>query len=480
MGKLHLSCLFILIFYVGNAQYLTFDLPTPISNQYGQTILKTQDDNFLILAQKYCYSPGTTYIEGCPNGCELIKVNAIGDTIWMKHLNHHLYSKAHIFENQDGTFTIISQTPNSYSCGDVYIALWGWMKIFILNISANGEFISQTSYPNECELKLRDVIRIADKKFAILAEYEETDFYEVKEGRLYIMDNNANILHTYTFPLNEFNGPKLFLNNDDEIGLFYSEQDTTMYLQYFDDEANLLRSHSMNDLQNSCFAKTGPNIMFSILPNGDLFVLCSDRYSNTEILTLRHDLEILAHRSYIMSNLKSLLLFDQQDIIISAMETSDLSDTEIQLFHFTTSGDSVGAKIIALPKNQQPTDMIELENKKLAIVGNENCCNKSTGPGLTFLYLGDLLLDTNFDTENKSLLISPNPATEFITFQFEDGLYRELDVAIYSITGQQVMKKTMISDQSISVSELADGYFFISVIDNRGICFRKGFVKVSY
>lgn len=76
----------------------------------------------------------------------------------------------------------------------------------------------------------------------------------------------------------------------------------------------------------------------------------------------------------------------------------------------------------------------------------------------------DSTLATPSFGENKhNLVLYPNPGSESI--QIKSDLFEELDVKIYSLTGQLVKQGNYQSSQNIDVSNLSSGLYLVQVND---------------
>ena len=73
-------------------------------------------------------------------------------------------------------------------------------------------------------------------------------------------------------------------------------------------------------------------------------------------------------------------------------------------------------------------------------------------------------LSTGTFGENKNnLVLYPNPSSESI--KIKSDATDNLDVKIYSLTGQLVKKGTYLSNQDIDISNLASGLYLVQVDD---------------
>ncbi len=67
--------------------------------------------------------------------------------------------------------------------------------------------------------------------------------------------------------------------------------------------------------------------------------------------------------------------------------------------------------------------------------------------------------------EESSLQVFPNPVTDFLSIQFNDGSYRPMDVQLYNVEGQLLYQnKTAENLQMIDMSQMANGIFILNII----------------
>lgn len=70
----------------------------------------------------------------------------------------------------------------------------------------------------------------------------------------------------------------------------------------------------------------------------------------------------------------------------------------------------------------------------------------------------------------KSLQVYPNPAVEFVSLKFETPHAKLVKLSVHNILGTTVEVETEVLDEHeirLRVKDLANGYYFISVRDDR-------------
>src|SRR5687767_3177509 len=189
------------IFLIGlhlhmQGQYLTYESPF---NQINQTIIQTSDNGFLIAAIEFCYTPNEWVIEGCPTGINLIRTNETGEVLWTNEIeNHDVQGLLHLYENRDGTFTIFTAQDRTFTCHEWIIGPdVGLLQLLTYHISDTGELISQSAFPDDCNLQLLKTVQVSDTTFVLLSRYTEPFASDTAEGRLFLSDQAGNIIDTY-------------------------------------------------------------------------------------------------------------------------------------------------------------------------------------------------------------------------------------------------------------------------------------------
>ena len=103
---------------------------------------------------------------------------------------------------------------------------------------------------------------------------------------------------------------------------------------------------------------------------------------------------------------------------------------------------------------------IKFKTKKLVVKNNDNSTND--------FYFSDIVKitfneeGTSIETQDVSTArINPNPAKDIVTIQNAEQMYGS-DVCIYSITGMLIDKLPQWNGESIDVSNLSPGIYFIN------------------
>ena len=107
--------------------------------------------------------------------------------------------------------------------------------------------------------------------------------------------------------------------------------------------------------------------------------------------------------------------------------------------------------------------------------------SKSGGTDGNVCWVDDIMFPANSiikdDVEEimieDNVALYPNPAKDVIYLQGEDIQY----VAIYNAIGMQVMSQKVSDSESINIADLANGMYFVRIIDEKGNILTKKFIK---
>ena len=482
--KAFILSFFLLGFYtLGISQYRTYDSQ---HNEINQTIIQTADNGFLIATIEFCYTPDEWVIEGCPIGIRLIKTDALGDSLWMKEIvNHNIQGIPQVFENRDGTFTLFASQNTVYNCKEWTIdPSFGLFQNVSYHLDENGNVISQHAFPNDCHENLLSAVRISDTTFALLTSYSEPFASDSVEGRLYRVNNEGIVLNMRIFPGQQLYKSDIAIDTLNQIWLFFVGQDGISRLNTYDQELNILSEKTNAGVTSMCLQAPDTRVMMLLPPDDQLFIMCDNQFGkgiNTDFFTIDREMQLLAQKSYAIPMIADIGLNDANEVMVVSQVRTEEDSSDIKLTYFSTLGDSLITRQFRIPGNQSPSDLLALDGENFAIVGGHNCCNLSIteGAGETFLYLAEQSTGISFPGDkNDQLIIYPNPATDFISFRFNDDSYNEVGVTVFSLAGEILFIDRLQSSQNISLSGLAEGYYVISVTDGQGGNYRKGFVKI--
>ena len=466
------------------SQYHTYDSPY---NQIAQSIIRTSDQGFLIASIESCYTPEEWVIEGCPVGIQLLKTDNTGDSMWLKEIvNFDILGPIHLFENEDGTYTIFAMQDGNYMCKEWTIGPdFGLPQVIIYHVDEAGELLFETGFPDECQLELLSVERLSDTTFVLLTKYSEPFASDTTEGNLLIMDHKGKVSEQLTFPGDPYLKGDLMIDSN-RILVFHVDTNNDAKLNVYDSNLNVIQSSTNTHLDSTCLVLEDTRASVVILENGDIFVMCDNPFNkgkNVELSTFSPKLNVISDKEYSIPFGSGFIVNEKHEIIILSESRTKEDSSDIKLTFFNTMGDSLYARGFRIPGNQSPTQIITLHGDEMAVVGTHNCCNlsKTIGPGDTFLYLGDLFTSiSNTDNREKEIKIFPNPARDLVQIKF-DKVFQEFgepEVYIYSATGLLMEKMKLTGEDAISLSKLEAGtYILVFEIDNL-IVKREKLVKI--
>ena len=82
--------------------------------------------------------------------------------------------------------------------------------------------------------------------------------------------------------------------------------------------------------------------------------------------------------------------------------------------------------------------------------------------------------------QTSILRFYPNPATTFITFDFQKGSDKEYSIQIYSLIGRKMIEQSNFADHStINLSEFNRGVYIYKLFDKTGKLVETGKFQVS-
>lgn len=468
--------LFIFILLASNHLFAQYEFYPDQSNLVSQSLIETTDEGFLLAASEFCYTPGVTVIDGCTFATYLVKTNSQGDTLWTNRVAYssQYLPKFNLFENENGTFSLFAVTNETYVCDGFYAGgLLGFRQIEIFNFSSDGALISNTQFPDNCELALIDVEKIGFNQYAVLAVYDRPVFLGDPEGRLFIVNNEGEISNQITFENESFKGGSLLKNNAGELMLFYIVDNEFIKSETYDVDLNILEESTSEALDNSCLATYFIDLDSEILNNGDIGMLCRDRNSvddNTHFFRFDNSLNLLQDEKYSL-NLPTNFIEDHYNriVIASVNETSD-TVLNTQINYFSENGDSLSSLVVYSPYDESPSQMIFTSNNEYIVTGKVNCCNYDSiiGPSKSFLLFSNLIpTTTKEETKDADLInIFPNPISNYINIDIDQeyDMSTEFQLDLFLYDGKLISQYDLTSHRTeINAKHLSKGVYFYKI-----------------
>jgi hypothetical protein len=87
---------------------------------------------------------------------------------------------------------------------------------------------------------------------------------------------------------------------------------------------------------------------------------------------------------------------------------------------------------------------------------------------------------SNTGVQTSILRFYPNPATTFITFDFQKGYDKGYSIQIYSLIGRKMLEQTNFSDHTtINLAEFNKGLYIYKLFDKSGKVVETGKFQVT-
>lgn len=459
----------LLLFYTSlNAQYKYFSSD---GNLYNQSVLETSDDGYLLGSYRDCYTPGSITIEGCINALHLIKTDGEGDTLWtnLVPFTTQYGSRVNIFEEEDGTYTIIVTKNSSYLCGYIGIGLSGWRQVEVIKVDALGKLLNKTELLEECQFTMRDVMKLTNDRYLLLAFYDEPFNDDANEGRLLVIDGMGNILNETVFPYIEFRAGRLLQTDMNTVVVSYVE-DGNMVFKRFDHDLNELAEVVNSEMEYNC---TTRHSHASVLEDGNLVRFCYDRLAdveNSNFYVFDASFELLHHA--VLDLIEPTNFIEVGNNLLANASLNEESDTvtNAQINYFDTSGEYLYSTTIYGTENEEPSELQSIEEDRLILVGRANCCNMDSiyGPGKTFLTIEENPTTSSSEIGTKEgIRIGPNPSNGKVVVELnEEGIiHAYTELYLFSEQGRLMMKSLLNpGENELNLEGMEPGVYFYRIL----------------
>ncbi|MEP6796281.1 MAG: hypothetical protein ABJB16_18275, partial [Saprospiraceae bacterium] len=398
----------LLSFSIGTASS-QYHIYTDLTNLFGQQIIETQDGGLLLAGGEDCYTPGSITIEGCMFALHLVKIDASGDTLWTNRISY-AGSFDHIFENTDGSFSLIGTVSDSWQCENIGIGLFGWPLIQIMNISSHGQKLNEIHLTDECEFYIADVARMNDSLFAVFGIYTKSIQWPIEtEGRLFLLKNTGEIQKELIFPGDNLNKVKLLSNAGNEFKLLYVDTLRHIHMDQYDNQLNLIHQDSTIELQDSLFLSYYSISDVGQFENGDFGISFYQRENNLlkyRFFRFDHVLNQISHQLYYFTNPTNFIEDHHQNIIVCSSYDDPMTNLDLQVHYLDAYGSTLYTYNVPYPEDERPTKILRISSDQLVITGNINCCNynDTIGPGKSFIRFESQSMTSVPEIKSDSLL----------------------------------------------------------------------------
>lgn len=469
--KTHILFFILLVPGIISSQLYTYGSD---GNLKKQALIETSDNNLLIVSAESCYTGAEVVIEGCVFALHIAKITLDGDTLWTKEVSYtsDYAPKTRIYENQDGSFSIIVDNNQSYTCEGLGVAISGLFQYEIIHLSSHGELLHDTRLPDDCELHLYDAERVSDKKFVVFAVYEQSlvTFPPYYESRLTLLDHEGSILEEIILSESKLRGGQLWIDDEGLISLLLIPEDGVIKINKYTAGLELVTSIVFDNFNGTVF---GFSHVPEILPLKDgTFAIASSFHSDTanlELLIVDPDFNIIGSSySKLMDRTRMVEDNDNHILIGSNNRPSYIEFNVLVNYYDVTSADSLYSKIFDDTLNMHATQIFFPSNGEMLITGNRSCCiaDTITGPSQTFLLNGNELITDIKEISSVSLNVYPNPAESVIYIESGNGTdLKNLRILLFSPLGQTIIEKQLTDNRStIQVEGLGSGLYYYSIL----------------
>ncbi len=467
---------YILLLFLGltTGSYAQYHVYSDLTNLFTPQLIETRDGGYLMLTYEDCYTPGAITIEGCMYALYLIKTNTNGDTIWTSRVGFN-GGISSIYENLDGTFTLIGTAHESWQCENTFIGLYGFAQIQIVNLDEFGRKINRIAFPDECELSLRAVQRVSDKLFVVMAEFDKPIYIEDQsEERIFLMDNNGAILKQIEFSAQDIVIEKLFVESPDVIQYFYSDTSNVLHLKSYNLQLQEIDEKVNSTLKDSCFLGAYNKFSSAWANNGDLIFTCIPRQtSDYNFYRFSSDLTLKVHSTTSISNAKNFIETTTGSFIVVSTDPGTTDQRNTRLNYLDSNGNLNSSYVVHAPDIEDPAGIYLTSSNEFVIVGGFNCCNLDTsiGPGKFFLLLGsELPTSTIVLQENNSYQVYPNPSSDIINISLSEIIQsnNEYNFMLYTLLGNKIIQKSIHGPSDIvSLDGVPSGIYFFCLLNHQ-------------
>ncbi|RLD20099.1 MAG: hypothetical protein DRI69_06925 [Bacteroidetes bacterium] len=481
------NIVFVLVCFLTNGMIYSQDF---IKHEYffnggnlRSSIIQQKDDgNFVVTAQKDCYTPGSITIEGCPIARHIFEIDYFGNKIWSSDLDlWHNSVPEKMIENINENWVVVTSQPINWNCGQIGVGLYGLSRLSRYKLSPFGEILDTIVLNNECGYGLIDLIRLDNNDIQIMAIPDSLDiffnthFIELDEELNVKVDKILPSSEVIYYSLIRTENQNTFATQTNQLQdslnllLIDSGGEITQTLPITDSDK--IRSVQMNNLQNS-------DLLLGVLRKS-----FSNQDQVFELIRVTQEGEI--RWSKIFPDVLSAIILENSDGIIHFI-TSEYNNVSSSIDVFLTfldpNGETLTTKYYEVSeKDEVPIDAIFDKEGNLVILGNSNCCNMDTtiGPGRTFVFIDTvgLIVGNVQSIMDRPFSIYPNPANNTIYFE-SNGAHKKLEYYIYDILGRIVSKGAIMFNRQIDISDLKLGTYILRMQSSEGDIFSEKFTKL--
>ena len=451
-------------------------------NLRSSIIQQKDNGNFVVTAQKDCYTPGSITIEGCPIARHVFEIDYFGNKIWSSDLDlWHNSVPEKMIEDINGNWQVITSQPINWNCGQIGVGLYGLSRLSRYSLSPFGEILDTIILNNQCGYRLIDIIRLENNDIQIMTIPDSVDFFfnthfiELDEEMNVNIDKILPSSNTRYYSLirtenqNTFAAQTSQLNDSLNLLLIDSGGEIARVSPITDSDR--IRSVEMINLQNS-------DLLLGVLRESD-----PNQDQAFELIRIAQDGN--TQWSKIFPEVLSALIIENSDgriHFITSEFNIESNSMDVFLTVLGPNGETLNTKFYEVSeKNEVPVDAIFDNSGNLVILSNSNCCNMDTtiGPGRTFVFIDTVgLLVGNVQLiKDRPFSIYPNPAKNTLYLE-SNGVYKKIEYYIYDILGRLVSNSEVSFNRQLDISNLKVGTYILRMQSSDGLVFSEKFIKL--
>lgn len=442
-------------------------------NYRGYSIQQTTDGNFLIVANRDCYTPGSITIEGCPHSPDLIKIDEPGNILWKYTFEDLSWLSLPVHENDDGSFSIAAFSRENFKCGDVFIGLFGLARSIGFRLGDDATLLSTKVYNDECDLPVVSSVHLPGDRIVFLQKFRDLDWIQL-DTIITMTDKDFNTVWSTYLPGSEVTDYEelIYTSQDELYVLMHNWQTDSLVLGRLDDLGNIVEVNSINAtlsidlIKNVIPTKNNQLIIIGRVPGAGM------EPSKTVVFRVDLNGQVMWQKS-IPTRYSMAILETQDELTLLAREfyNDATNSKDIILTAYDVNGDSLTSRVYDINTGDDvPVSMAETSGGNILLLGESNCCNyeASVGPGEIFV-IRDTTLQSVSDITNNSfdheLIIVPNPAEEDIRILSGDNMNGSL--TIYDMLSRKLYSGDINDNDPIEIKFLPAGTYVVQFQDGK-------------
>lgn len=437
------------------------------NTESGLCLTHSTDGGIILAGNTRSYGSGS-------NDIYLIKINEFYQTVWTKVIGS---------SHQDFARSIITVDDGYVICGESWSYDHGKGGIYLLKVDTQGNVITEKSFGIGLLDNCFDIIETSTDKLLFIGYSRSIDIY----GGVYLImtDKQGNIIwdNTYGFEYDEYamdvtedsEGNFLIIGSKngffDDVHATYKTHDADMWVLKIDVEGNVL--------DNFIYGLDGHDLGYSILPDGDGYLLFGSTQSYGEGSFDMYLTKINNQGNEIWNTTFGGAEFDYGISMAKNNEGSTYllgttksyaqqGNTDIYLIKIDDLGEEIWSITIGKEYSDYGYDIISTADNGCAIIGTTTSVDCDTD--ILFVKISsngeiESFTDTN-DLLANSYNVLPNPMDTEGRLNISDGNIDRYSMEIVNISGISVASYILDSSQPNFSVELLPPGFYIYILKN--------------